>query len=365
MGKKKIVVPKPKRKRRRNVSQKRGLPPGSLVHVGEKRDSEVLINGYRYNEDVFEEIAAFSNEMPKQGFQLWLNIDGLHDISKIEEIGKHFSLDNLMLEDIVNTDQRPKVEDFDEHIFLTCRMAKIVDGEIDFEMVSFVLGDAYLLSFQEEKGDVFDSVRNRIENRIGKIRHSKIDYLLFALVDVIVDHYFSVLEHFRDTLDYYEENVLLQTSDSFVDEIQRLRRELLSARRNINPLKEMIFRIQKLENPLIDKLNAKYWRDVYDHMLSITESIENYRETLNSINDTYMVNISNRMNKIMQLLAVVSAIFIPLTFIAGVYGMNFHRMPELQYPWAYPIVIGIMVFIAVILLIFFNRKGWLDIFSKK
>lgn len=341
------------------------MPPGSLVHVGEKRDEEVLINGYRYNEESFEVIEAFSNEMPKTGYQLWLNLDGVHDIDKVEKIGKHFGLDTLILEDILNTDQRPKVEDFESHLFLTCRMAKMEDNEIVFEMVSFVLGDTYLISFQEEKGDVFDSVRNRIENKIGKIRHSGIDYLLFALVDVLVDHYFIVLEHFRDTMDYYEENVIHETSDNFVDEIQKLRSELLAARRNINPLKEMIFRIQKLENPLLDKLNTKYWRDVYDHMLNISESIENYRETLNSINDTYMINISNRMNKIMQLLAVVSAIFIPLTFIAGVYGMNFQRMPELQYPYAYPIVIGLMIMIAVILLIFFNRKGWLDIFNRK
>lgn len=303
--------------------------------------------------------------MPRPGYQLWLNLDGVHDVEKVEKIGKHFDIDTLMLEDILNTDQRPKVEDFEKHIFLTCRMAKLDEGEIVFEMVSFALGDTYLISFQEEKGDVFDSVRNRIENKIGKIRHSGIDYLLFALVDVIVDHYFIVLEHFRDTLDYYEENVIHQTSETFVDEIQKLRKELLAARRNINPLKEMIFRMQKLENPLLDKANAKYWRDVYDHMLNISESIENYRETLNSINDTYMVNLSNRMNKIMQLLAVVSAIFIPLTFIAGVYGMNFVRMPELQYPYAYPIVIALMVIIAVVLLIFFNRKGWLDIFNRK
>ncbi len=346
-------------------SSKAGLPPGTLVHVGKKRSTQVKINVIDYNAEVYE----VSESVPVQelsSFQnadtiTWIDINGLHDLEIIKSIGEQFELHGLLLEDVVNTTHRPKVEEYDDHIYLTLKMLGIGASRksIISEQVSFILGDNWLISFQEREGDVLESVRSRLSENKGIIRKQGADYLLYSLIDTIVDNYFFVSEYFSDSIEKLEEKVLIETNTLILQEIQQQKKLLLNFRKSITPLREAISSIQKEESVLVKSSTTRYLRDVYEHLLQLTEIIESHRDLIASVMDLYLSGESNKMNKTMQVLTIIATIFIPLTFVAGIYGMNFDEMPELHWKYGYQAVWGLMGVIFILMLIFFRRKKWL------
>lgn len=265
------------------------------------------------------------------------------------------------MEDILNTTQRPKIEEYDTYLFLTLKMLGIdKKGEkIVSEQVSFVLGNNWLITFQEQQGDVFDIVRARLRDSKGIIRQKKADYLLYSLIDVSVDNYFFVSEHFADKIETLEEQILHNPSQESLQTIQKLKRQLMNFRKSIIPLRESVSSLQKFNVKLINDSTFPYLRDVYEHLIHLTDNLESNRDLLASIMDLYLSGVSNKMNEIMKVLTIIATIFIPLTFIAGVYGMNFQYMPELHWKYGYFIVWGIMIIVAIIMINYFKRKKWL------
>lgn len=344
-------------------SRKAGLPPGSLVHVGEKKAEEVTISIIDYDEKHFEEklVENVDECFPFKDTSTvsWINIVGLHEVSIIDRIGKHFGLHPLILEDILNTEQRPKVEDFEDYIFVVTKMLYTRDGEIDSEQISIILGPNYVLTFQEREGDVFDAVRKHIKESKGKIRRIGSDYLAYALIDAIVDNYFLVLEKMGETIEGLEEELLEEPTTQTLNTIHNLKRELIFLRKAVWPLREVINTVYKGESKLISDTTQIYLRDVYDHTIQVVDTIETFRDMVSGMLDVYLSSVSNRMNEVMKVLTIIATIFIPLTFIAGVYGMNFQYMPELEWMWAYPAVWAVMLAIGIAMFTYFLKKGWL------
>ena len=267
----------------------------------------------------------------------------------------------LVLEDIVNTSQRPKIDDYNDYIFLVAQMMYYdADEQIVNEQISFILGKNYVLTFQEAEGDVFDMLRDRIRNGKGRVRQHGSDYLLYALIDSIVDHYYAIIETMGNKVEELEDQLFEGIrEEEITNEIQTLKREILKIRRAIFPLREIINRIEKSESSLIEEKTQRYFSDVYDHVIQISETIEIYREMIWSLMDMYMTNISNKMNEVMKVLTIIATIFIPLTFIAGIYGMNFEYIPELQLKNGYFYIWGLMILIFIGMLYYFKRKKWL------
>lgn len=342
---------------------KAGLPPGTLVHVGEELTTNRILDLISYNKAGVE---RYESEEPKNIFKKmsadkihWINLDGLQNIDHIEAIGKHFHLHPLILEDILNTDQRPKSEEHDDYIFFTLKtLNKIENQDIIYEQVSFILGKGYLLSFQERDGDHFDGIRERMKLPDSKMRNLDIDYLFYRLIDTIVDSYYSVMEHIGERLEELEEEIYLEANEQALRSIQDMKKELIFLRKSVYPLREAI-KTTMTEPKLISENTRKYFADVYDHTVQMIETIESYRDFTASLIDTYMTMVSNKMNEVMQVLTIIATIFIPLTFIAGVYGMNFENMPELGWKYGYPAVWGIMIITTLIMIIFFRKKKWL------
>lgn len=352
--------------RRAGVSKgqiKAGLPPGTLVHVGEKLTEKSRIELISYDKEMIEKKES---EVPAKIYPLlnadanhWINIDGLHNIKMIENIGKHFNLHPLLLEDVVNTDQRPKSEEHEGYLFFTLKtLNKITGNEITYEQMSFVLGKNYLISFQEREGDLFDKLRDRIILTDSKLRQNEIDYLFYRLIDTIVDSYYIVLEHVGEQLENLEEKVYVNPTQETLQHIQELKKELIFLRKSVYPLREAVKKTMA-ESTLIHENTRKYLADVYDHTIQVIETIESYRDLTASLVDIYMTSVSNRMNEVMKVLTIIATIFIPLTFIAGVYGMNFENMPELQWKYGYPAVWLIMISVFIGMLIYFRRRKWL------
>lgn len=346
-------------------SIKAGLPPGTLIHVGKKKSEDVKISVIDYNEDVFE-VVSKKNKLDcspykNAGTVSWINIDGLHNIEVMQSLGEQFGLHNLLLEDILNTNHRPTTEEYDDHVFLTLKMLGVskYGKNIISEQVSFVLGDSWMLSFQEKEGDLFDSVRTRLQESKGTIRKHGADYLLYALVDTIVDNYFFVSEYFSEKTELIEERVLNAPDREALQEIQRLKRLLIDFRKSISPLREAVSSLQKDNSTHITPFTNRYLRDVYEHLIQVSDSIESHRDLLASIMDLYLSGESNKMNKTMQVLTIIATIFIPMTFVAGIYGMNFDDMPELHWQYGYHAVWGVMLAILIVMVIFFRRKKWL------
>jgi magnesium transporter len=344
--------------------QKIGLPPGTLVHTGERKVDQVRITAYDYDQDSINrrELAdiekAFGGEAGKVK---WINIDGLHDIALIEKIGQHFKIHPLVLEDIVHTSQRPKMEEFDGHIYVVLKMLTVDEQQmrVSSEQVSLVLGEDYVISFQEARGDVFDFVRERLTGSKGRIRKLGADYLLYALVDSIIDNYFVVLEAMSDKLESLQHQVTVDPSEQVLQQIHDTKRQMLSIKRAVWPLRELISNMQKSESELLNEYVEPFLRDLYDHIVQIIDTTETLREMSSGVLDIYLSIVSNRMNSVMQVLTVIATIFIPLTFVAGIYGMNFENMPELGWEWSYPW--GFWIVIVVLLLImlaYFKRKKW-------
>jgi magnesium transporter len=347
-------------------SKKSGLPPGTLVHIGERKTEKVRITILDYDESQFEEKEAKTIEecfpFKDKSTTTWINIEGLHEIEIIEKIGNHFNLHPLLLEDIANTEQRPKMEDYGEYIFIVLKMLSHDEKahEIKTEQVSIVLGLNFVVSFQEGiEGDAFDHVRERIRNGKGRIRKMGADYLAYSLMDAIVDHYFFILEKLGEKIEDTEDELVTNPTQETLRTIHHLKREMISLRKSVWPLREVLSCLERGESQLIHEPTRVYLRDVYDHTIQIIDTIETYRDTLSGILDIYLSSISNKMNEIMKVLTIIATIFIPLTFIVGVYGMNFEHMPELKWKAGYFILIGVMVFIATGMLFYFRKKKWL------
>ncbi len=296
----------------------------------------------------------------------WLDIRGLGSEATLLDIGRICALHPLLLEDAVNVPQRPKVQDYNEHLLVVMQMVLPNSDEVGFrsEQVSFVLGDRYLLTFQEEPlDDCFEPVRQRIHHSRGKVRQLGPDYLTYLLVDAVIDAYFPVLEDYGERMAALEEEVASNPSRRTIEKIYRIRRELLALRRAIWPQRSAINTLSRDRSALIDREVQIYFRDCYDHTIQLLDIVETYRELAASLMDVYMSAMSNKVNEIVSLLTIVSSIFIPLTFIVGVYGMNFEYIPELDWHWGYFACWGVMLLVAGSLLTFFWRRGWFDIFT--
>jgi magnesium transporter len=291
----------------------------------------------------------------------WINVDGLHDVDVIERLGKAFELHPLILEDILSTRQRPKFEDYGKSLFVVLKMLSYNDGSqsVESEQVSLILGAGYVLSFQERIGDVFDCVRDRIRNAKGRIRTQGADYLAYALIDAIVDSYFGILEKVGDKIELLEDELVSDPEEKTLQAIHRLKREMISLRRSIWPLRELVNGIQRSESTIITESTGVYLRDVYDHTIQIIDTIESLRDIVSGILDTYLSSISNRMNAVMKVLTIIATLFIPLTFVAGIYGMNFENMPELKWRYGYAAVWSVMLLVTVSMLVYFRRRKWL------
>jgi len=349
----------------RKASNKVGLPPGSLVHVGEKKAEEVKITMMDYDQTSFMEKEVENVEecfpFKETPTITWINIDGLHHVEIIEKLGKHFNIHPLIQEDILHTGQRPKMEDFDEYILIILKML-YYDNEEDTvrsEQISIILGSNFVISFQEVPGDVFNSLRERIRNGKGRVRRMGADYLAYALIDSIVDHYFILLEKFGDRIETLEEELAQEPQPETLQAIHNLKQEIIFLRKSVWPLREVISGLERTESSLIHDNISMYLRDVYDHTIQVIDSVETYQDILSGMLDLYLSSVSNKMNEVMKVLTIFAAIFIPLTFMAGVYGMNFKFMPELEWRWGYPALWIVMASVATFLIIKFKRKKWL------
>jgi magnesium transporter len=346
-------------------SKKTGFSPGSLIHVGERRIEKARIKVIDYDgEKVLEkEVREVEECFPfrETSTVTWINVDGVHDPELVEKLGGYFGLHPLILEDIMNTSQRPKMEDLGDTIYVVLQMIEFGNHkqEISTEQMSLVFGKNFVLSFQERPGDTFDPVRERIRKGKGRIRKMGPDYLAYALIDAVVDDYFIVLEKMGERIEDLEDELVANPKKETLHKIHALKREMIFLRKSVWPLREVISRQERAESPLIRKTTGIFLRDVYDHAIQVIDNIETFREMLSGMLETYLSSISNRMNEVMKVLTIIATIFIPLTFIAGVYGMNFRFMPELEWRWGYFLILGVMVAIGIAMAIYFKRKKWL------
>ncbi len=341
------------------------MSPGTLVHVGEQKIETIKITLMNYDQarleekelERIEESFAYKDEPPVS----WINIDGLHEVDLIQKMGTHFNVHPLTLEDIVNTGQRPKVEDFEDYIYLVFKMLKFEEttGHITSEQVSLIVGPHYVLSFQEAEGDVFSSVRQRIRQARGRIRSAGPDYLAYALIDAAVDHYFLILEKIGERIEHLEEQLHVQATPEILQAIYDLKRELIYFRKQVWPVREVLNAWQKTESALVQEANKIFLRDVYDHTIQVIDTIESFRDIISGVMDLYMSTVSNKMNEVMKVLTIIATIFIPLTFVAGIYGMNFKFMPELEWRWSYPLLWAFLFLIFFGMVVYFKRKKWL------
>lgn len=348
----------------KNISKKAGLPPGVLMHVGKRLADNVRISVIDYNATDYIEKTC---KTPEEVFEYrdtknvtWINIDGLHDVDTIAKIGEYFDLHPLLLEDVLNTKHRPKLEEYDNCLFITLKALNVDEenNDINSEQMSFVLGPNWIISFQEREGDIFDGLRQRIKEK-GTIRQKSVDYLLYRLIDTVVDYYFLITEFVSDATIDLEERVFEEPDDDALKEIHLLKKRLANLRKITGPLREAVLGLYKGGNKLIKQSTERYLQDVYEHLIQVNETVEGQRDTVASIMDLYMTGVSNRMNQVMQVLTIIATIFIPLTFIAGIYGMNFDNMPELHWKYGYFIVWGIMSVVTLFMIFYFRRKKWL------
>ncbi|MBU1103699.1 MAG: magnesium/cobalt transporter CorA [Nanoarchaeota archaeon] len=347
------------------VHKKKGKPPGTIHYTGKERKEEATIDIIDYTKISLEEKStkkvedAFPYKDKKS--VTWINVNGVHDISILEKLGANLGLHPLILEDIANVNQRPKVEDYDKTIFVVLKMlaynekTKAVHGE----QLGLILQKNTVVSFQEQEGDVFNPVRERIRKGRKVIRSSGSDYLLYALIDGVVDHYFSVLEKVGEGIEELEKELITRPQTKTQADMYRIKRELILLRKSVWPLREVIGSLHRNEMKIISKQTKPYFRDTYDHTIQVIDTIETFRDLLSGMLDSYLSAISNKMNETMKVLTIIATVFIPLTFIAGIYGMNFEFMPELKIWWFYPLVWLVMIVLVGFMLFYFRRKRWI------
>ncbi len=348
----------------RRISKTKGLPPGTLVYIGPEKQEKTKIAVIDYDEKDFQEKKVGSVEecfsFKDTQTVSWINVDGVHEVDVIGKVGKHFGFHPLVLEDIVNTGQRPKLEYFENNIFVVLKMLSYDEKEqrINVEQVSLILGQNYVISFQETEGDVFNPIRERIRNAKGRIRKMGADYLMYALLDSVIDNYFLILEKLGEKIEAMEEVLVKDPKPKILQIIHALKRDTIFLRRSIWPLREIINSLQRGESSLIQESTIIYLRDIYDHTIQVIETTESLRDMVSGILDIYLSSVSNKMNEVMKVLTIFASIFIPLTFIAGVYGMNFKYMPELEWHWGYFTVLSLMALVGITMVISFKRRKW-------
>lgn len=356
---------KPGKKKKKKSSMKLGMPPGSMIHIGEQKVEKVKITLAEYDAaeaetceiNSVEEIEPYT-DTPKV---TWVNVCGLHETDFLKQIGEKFNIHPLVLEDILNTETRPKIEITDDYIFIVLKLLNYnpEDKSVESEQVSLILGNTFVFSFLEKNDNIFNPLRERIINQASKVRKSGCDFLFYALMDIIVDNYYLVLEKTDDDIDYLDDSLINNSGQIQIKEIHSLKRRLIALRRNTWPLRELFSQLIREDSKLINETTEPFLRDLLDHTIHVTESIDSFRETANTLMETYLSLSSNKMNEVMKVLTIIATIFIPLTFIVGIYGMNFQHMPELEWEWAYYGVWAIMIAVAVVMLLFFRRKKWL------
>lgn len=357
-------------RRRYKVGEKKaGSSPGSLIYVGKEIDYKTRVRRIEYNatDYAIDDIKRLSEcRLPaaQEPFVSWLDVDGVHEASVVERIGQQYQLHPLLLEDVMNTRQKPKLEQYDDaYLFATLKALSFNEAtqELESEHLSFVLGKQYLISFQEErKGDIFQPVIDRIIASAGKTRRNGPDYLMYALMDVIIDNYFVTLDCIGDNLETMENRIIQQAANQdTLTQLYALKRDLTLMRRLVWPVREMLNGLLLEESELVKPVTAPFLRDLYDHVLQVLDIIDSYREVAASLVDVYLSTLSNRMNSVMKTLTIFSAIFMPLTFIAGIYGMNFDNMPELHTRDGYFAVLGAMGILSIGMILYFRRRGWM------
>ncbi|MGD2110206.1 MAG: magnesium/cobalt transporter CorA [Phycisphaerae bacterium] len=345
-----------------------GARPGTLMINGASPTPVIRVIQYTPTDVTEHEVKDVQQlrEMARDGVVTWIDVQGFGDEETIRAIGDIFGLHPLALEDVVNVPQRPKTETFDDHLFWISRMAMPVhDGAVQTEQVSLVLGRNHLLTFQERYGDVLDPVRIRIRQGKGPIRKAGPDYLAYAILDAIIDGFYPILESFGEYLERLEEGIMDSPHPGLLHKLHRVKRELLAIRRAVWPQRELVSELVRGDSEFVSAMVCTYLRDVYDHCVQIIDVVETYRELTGGLMDVYLSSIGNRQNEVMKVLTIMASIFIPLTFMAGIYGMNFENMPELHGKWAYPILLLAMLLVALGMIIYFRRKGWLSTTSSE
>jgi len=347
------------------MASKVGMPPGSLVYTGEKGHLPATINIMRYNAQTIVErrVDAFtaSEIAADPGEVTWINVTGITRGKDLEKLGEYFKIHSLVLEDILEVGQRPKVEDYDDYLYIVLNSIRpVAEGEeLVAEEISLILGPHYLLSFYSGADDLYAAVRERLLQGKGRIRKLGPDYLAYALIDLVVDNYFIELEKFGDQMEALEDEVVANPSPGTLRDVHRFKNDMIMLRKSLWPLREVIARLERRESPLISEALGNYFRDVYDHTIIAIDTVETYRDILSGMLDIYLSSMSNRLNSIMKVLTIIATIFMPLTFITSLYGMNFKHMPELQWEYGYYGVIGVMLVIALSMIEYFRRKHWL------
>jgi magnesium transporter len=350
------------RRQHQEISLKSGLPPESLVHVGRVFMEKSMMNLISFTPENFTQSLLTSPEdldSREPGSFHWLKVNGLHDVVSIGDLGKKLNISQLLLEDILNTNHRPKLEEDSSFLFFTLRFFSLEDLELQSEQVSFILGPDLLISFQESEKGYFDPILSRLANSTGKIRSKGLDYLLYNLIDVVVDHYYSILEKVGDQMEELEDQMLENPDRELIERNQLLRKNILALRKALIPTQEALYKLIKEEPDLIDETDLPYFSDVVDHVNLCLDFIETYRELSTEIKEYYLSTLSYRMNQVMKLLTIITSIFIPLSFIAGIYGMNFKFMPELEWRYGYFAVLGLMLSVFIGMLIYFRKKTWI------
>lgn len=345
-------------------SKKAGLPAGTLIHIGEKKTEQATVTIIAYKDGNSREVElssleqCFASKSAKE--VVWVNVNGIHQANIVEMIGKVFRLHPLSLEDIMNTDQRPKIEEYENYLFIVLKKLTYDESSsrIKDEQISLILGNGFLISFQEGKPDVFDAIREAIRSKRGRINETGVDYLTYSLIDTIVDNYFFAMEKLGEDIEGLEDNLIKNPGAQTLRSIHRLKRELIFLRRTVWPLREVIGDLERRGSVFIQESTIIYLRDVYDHIIHVSDTIETFRDMVSGMLDIYLSSASNRMNEVMKVLTIIATIFIPLTWIVGIYGMNFEHMPELRMRLGYPFAMLFMVIVAILMLAYFKRKKW-------
>ena len=341
-----------------------GLQPGALVHVGEKRVDTVTFEQIEFSNSQFlrktsDTVDDCLNTEGKTSVT-WTNIIGLHDPDVIQKIGQYYSIHGLVQSDIMNTELRPKIEDHEEYIHIILKLPHILsESELFMEQISIIIGKNYIISFQETPDDIFDPIRERIEKSVGTIRKRNSDYVGYALVDAIIDYYYVVMEKIGTQSEQLEEELMNNPTPKTLQIIYTLKREMVILRKSIWPMREMIDRFERMQSDIIQESTRTYLRDVYNHSVQVMDNIEGLREMIGGMLDTYLSSIGNKMNEVMKTLTIIASIFIPITFLAGIYGTNFSYVPELEWEGSYFVMIGVMAIIVILMMAWFRKKQWL------
>ncbi|TFH11909.1 MAG: magnesium/cobalt transporter CorA [Nitrosomonadales bacterium] len=345
-------------------SEKAGLPPGTLVHVGKALETETRISvieydGLNYKEYIVQSIDKLLLHN-KNKTTVWINIEGLTDTKTIESIGQNFGIHPLVLEDILNTNQRPRFEDYGNYLFIVLKALLLdkVGFSVNYEQTSIIVMENIVITFKEKQDNLFEPIKHRLSTSKGRIRVSGADYLAYAILDIVVDQYMIIGDSLVDVIEGIESELLANPSRRTLASIQSVKREAIFIRKTVSPVRELLVGIQHNESTLIQEKSLIYFRDVYDHSIRVIESMDSYRELVSGLLDIYLSSVSNKMNETMKVLTIFASIFIPLTFISGIYGMNFEYMPELKWKWSYPLIWIVFIIITVALLIFFKKKKW-------